>query len=327
MTSPALTSPFEFKYRTGSYSLLKRKHLRERDKLPARSFDAAIQVFQRFVSTKGKPFKKQIKFIKTPGNGCYHDSNNLKPVVGAGPYSADSGKLDPMLMHKVRGKKFDNYGNAVRTNAQYKAAAKAKRYYSDPDLLPSIKAARQAKNRMKGGSGKVGKHRSEGREAACSILEVLFMNTDILSLRVGRPDVSNKKLFHYATNSALASQGGLGFKRFQRGIELLRDAKILGTSRRYEQLKSGKYVGKASAIWFTREFMKSFDMLNTFNRTAKQLTVRAKKLIEHGVKSAEQVKAEATDALCRAASQVVSVKTVRRDVKELFDLIDTDPLE
>lgn len=324
MTGPAVTTPFEFQYCTGRRSMLPRKHLRERAKKPARSFDAAIQPYQTCISVKGKRFPKRKYFVKASGNSCHHNPDELKSVVEKSPYDAESGKIDPLLSQKVQGKKFDQYGNRIRTNAQYKAINKAKQYQTNPDILPSVDIARRAKKRRRCGISKIGKHRSEGREGLCSTLELLFLNMDVHSFRVGRPDLTDKKLFHYVLNENLASGAGLGKKRFDRNIELLVDAKIIGTSRKYEKLKSGKYVGKASAIWFTDDFMKSFGMFNTFDRTSKQLTKRDKDHALRDIKTPEQLKAEATDKLCQAAGAIVSSKRVKRDVKSLYDFIDSD---
>ena len=322
MTAPALTAQQSFEYRTGCRSMLKRKHLREREKLPVRAF-AGIQVFENFISVKGKPFVKRKRFIKADGNGCHHNPEKLKALVERSPYDDESGHLDSERVQSVQGKRFDSYGNKIRTNAQYKAANKAKLYYKNPKILPFIDVARKSLNRLKGRST-IGMHRSEGREATSCTLEVLFLNMDVHSLRVGRPDVANKKLFHYPKNSTLAAQSGLHPRRFQRQLELLEASGVIGMSRRYEKLETGEYVGKASAIWFERDFMKAFGMLNTFNRTSAQLTAREKRNDKHGVKTEEQIKAEAIDKLCRAAGQIVSKKRVNRDINKLRAFLDAD---
>lgn len=316
MTSPAAIVPIEFKRRLGQRSLLPRK---QRRKKPSKDF-GGIFLYGDFVSVKGKSYKKKKYPIRPSGNGCHHDPDNLKLLIENTPYSKETGKPERVF---VKGKSYDAYGNRLRSNAQYKAAKKAQGYYSNPNILPSVGVALQAIKRKKGG-GKRGQHRSEGREGVCGVMEILFLNMDVHSLRVGRPDISDKKVFHYHTNATLAAESGLGEKRLQRNLELLEAAGIIGMKRRHEKLPSGAHIGKASAIWFTRDFMKSFDMLNTFNRTSQQLTKRDKQNALRDVKTPEQVKAEATDRLCQAAGALVSKKIMRRDINSLFQLMDED---
>jgi len=327
MTAPAITAPVLFKRRTGQSCLLKRKQLRALRKLQSKSMRSfgVIQAYELHTSVKGKAFRKRKYFIKASGNGCYHEPSNLKPLVTRSPYSKDTGKPDRNLVVRVAGKDHDEYGNRLRSNAQYKAIAKAKEYYLNPNVLPFIEVARTAIKRQKSGSSKIGKHRSEGREGLCCTLEALFLNMDIHSFRVGRPDASDKKVFHYAVNESIAAQVGLHPKRLQRNLELLEAANIIYMKRQYEELENGEYVGKASAIGFTHDFMKAFGMKFTFHRTSQQLTKREKQNAQRDVKTPEQIKAEATDKLCQAASGIiVSKATVKRDVKKLYSFLDGD---
>lgn len=321
MTAPAITVPLQFKRRTGQACLLKRDQRRAK---PTRSF-ATIQAYETHTSVKGKVFRKRKYFVKLSGNGCNHDSGSLKPLVARSPYSKETGKPDRNLVVKVGGKDHDEYGNRLRSNAQYKAIDKAKKYYDNTSILPSVDIARHATKRQKSGSSsKMGKHRSEGREGLCCTMEGLLLNMDIHSLRIGCPDPSNKEIFHYAFNESIAAQIGIHPKRLQRNLEILEAAGIIGMQRQWEKLESGEYVGEASAIWFTRDFMKAFGMLDTFNRTSEQLTAHNKVKAQRGVKTPEQIKAEATDKLCQAAANIAGKKTVKRFVNELFTFIDTD---
>ncbi len=326
MTAPATTAPLQFKRRCGQSCLLKRKQLREFRKLQknTRTFGEK-QAYESHTSVKDKAFRKRKYFVKPHGNGCFHEPANLKPLIARSPYRADTGKPDRDIIIKIGKKDHDEYGNRLRTNAQYKAADKAKQYYNNPNVLPFIDVARKAMKRQKQGSNsKIGKHRSEGREGLCCTLEGLFLNMDIHSFRVGSPDIANKKVFHYATNQSIATQIGLHPKRLQRNLELLEAAGIIKMKRQWEELENGEYVGKASAIWFTRKFMKAFGMLFTFNRTSEQLTQREKNNAQRDVKTPEQIKAEATDELCQEAANIAGKKTVKRYVNDLFNFIDTD---
>ena len=316
MTAQATTSPFAFEFRSGRRCLLKRKQRRLK---PSRSFSAK-QVFTEHTSVLGKKFIKRKYFVKSTGNGCHHDPDKLKPIAEVSPYDEKTGKP---VRHFFNNKAHDAYGNRLRTNVQYKAAKKAKAYYVNPDIFPFIEVARKAQKRKKGG-GKIGKHRSEGREGLCCTLEGLFFSMDIHSFRIGRPNISDPKKFHYATNESIATQCGISPKRLQRNLELLEAAGMIQMKRQYVKLKDGGHVGKASAIWFTRAFIKAFGMMSSFNRTSQQLTKHSKKNAEQGIKTPEQIKAEATDMLCQAASQIVSKKQIRKSVKSLFDFIDSD---
>lgn len=317
MTARAATEPFAFKYRPGRCCQLKQKQRRLK---PTRSFSAK-QAYTEHTSIKGKTFYKRKYFVTASGNGCHHETESLKPVVEKSPYSAETGKPQ---RHFFNNKPHDENGNRLRSNVQYKAVKKVKAYYANPEVFEFIDIARKALKRKRGGGSKIGKHRSEGREALCCALEGLFLNVDVHSFRVGRPHATNNKLFHYATNAAIAAQCGLHPKRLQRSLELLEAAGVIKMKRQYEKLKNGEYVGKASAIWFTRAFMKAFGMLNAFNRTSQQLTKRRKQDSHRGIKSEEQVKAEANDQLCQAASQIVSKKKLTRSIKSLVEFIDVD---
>lgn len=331
MSGPANTTPFTFKYQTGQRCLLNAKQLKAgqeayaiyRDRNP-NAFGGFTQPVERIKTAEGKVVIRRKHFVKLSGNGCAHDKRALKTLVDANPYDKMKGKPEK---HVIQGKPFDLYGNRLRSNAQYKAIKRIDRYTADTSAMPSIEAARKAIKRKNGG-GKVRKHRSEGREAICRTLSTLLMNMDVHSFRVGKPDVSNRKLFYYHRNEKLAAESGLGAKRFQRHLELLAAAGIIKMKRQWEELKDG-YKGKASAIWFTRGFMKSMNLLNLFNRTSEQLTSRLKKNEQRDAKTPEQVQAEATDKLCQEASKgVVPTNLLKRSVKELYSFIDTeDPPE
>ena len=316
MTDSAIT----FHYQSGQRSLLPRRFrsvvVSEENQ---QRFSKAIQPVFEMISTKGTQFVRRKFFIKPDGNGCSHDKRAVKRLISKNPYE-NKGKPEHYV---VQGKRFDEWGNKLRSNAQYKATQKTDQYYSNTDVMPSIEAARKALKRKAGG-GKTRHHRSEGREGVCRVISTLLMSMDVHSLRVGRPDAANKKVFHYHSNESLAALSGLGMKRFQRHLELLQAAGVICMKRQYEKLENGEYVGKSSAIWFTRKFMKSMGLLTTFNRTSEQLTSREKKHQVRAVKTPDQLRAEATDELCRDASRIVSKKTVRSTVRDLFSFINEE---
>lgn len=318
MTSPAITTPFRFNYQTGQRSLLPRKQRRMK---PSKGkFSSVIQAYETLVSSKGKAFQRRKYFVKPSGNGCFHDKKAFAPLVAENPYEIAKGKPKPYV---IKGKRFDEWGNRLRSNAQYKAVKVTDKYYKNPLSMPFIESARRAMKRKQGG-GKLRQHRSEGRSGICKVLATLLLNIDIHSLRVGRPDTSDKKIFHYHLNESLSAQSGLGAKSFQRHLELLQLAGVICMRRQFEKLANGEHVGKSSAIWFTRKFMKAMGLLSAFNRTSEQLTKREKNNLVRDIKTPEQVKAEATDSLCQEAGQIVSKDTVRKSIKELASFLDLD---
>lgn len=102
--------------------------------------------------------------------------------------------------------------------------------------------------------------RSESREAVASIAQVLLHYTELASLRVGVPHVTNG--FRSLTIEFLAEKAGLGLKRALRAIELLKRAGYLKMTERFD-VKDGasgeepKFIGLAAVKCLTLGFFKS----------------------------------------------------------------------
>lgn len=341
MTTQAVTSPFLFSYQVGQRSLLKRK-LRNGHVERTRTFKEIV--YLRETVKTNMVIKKEIKevditkrkyLVKPSGNGCFHDKNKLRTIVQKNPYDTKLGE-DPVTheveLHKfdahgnkVHTKKlrFDTWGNKLRMKAQYKAIQKTSQYFHKPSTLPSIAVQRNAAKRREGKKA-ARTHRSESREAVCRVLEVLMLNVDVHSLRIGSPDKTDTQSFHYTTNESLAAQSGVSSKQMQRTLDILHKSGCIGIKLQSEKCKDGKYKGKASRIWFTRNFMKSMGLLSSFDRASEQIRNKARKSEERGVKTPEQVQAEATDQLCQAASGVIlKGSKARKEFKRLNDFLDT----
>lgn len=342
-TTQAVTTPISFTYRSGQRSMLPRE-LRMGQVEKTRTFkplqyvydyvDTTVTIKDGDKKVKKQTVAKKRKFlVKSSGNGFFHRPDSFVSLVPKSPYDTkvgESPRVHTVEMHKKDGagntvftkkQKFDDWGNKLRSKAQYKGIVKTDQYYKKPSTLPSIAACRNAEKRRQGRK-KARLHRSEGRANVCKLMAALFLNVDIHSFRVGVPDKTDNKLFHYTTNESLAAQSGLSTKAVQRTLATLKSAGIIEMKRQYEKNDDGSYSGRASAIWLTRTFMKASGLLFAFNHASERITAKGKKLESRGVKSAEQIQSEATDQLCQQASGLIGGSELKSQMRELNSFLD-----
>jgi len=96
--------------------------------------------------------------------------------------------------------------------------------------------------------------RSESREALSSIAQVILHYTELASLRVGVPHVTDG--FRSLTIEFIAKKAGIGVKRAQRAIKLLVRAGYMKMIERFD-FKDDRFIGLAAVKCLTPSFFKA----------------------------------------------------------------------
>ncbi len=118
-------------------------------------------------------------------------------------------------------------------------------FYARPAKhFKSAKACRRSKRQQ----------RSESREAMASIAQVLLHYTELASLRVGFPNASGE--FISLTVKFLAKKAGIGLKRAQRALEVMKRAGYIKIIERFD-IKNDQFIGLAAVKSLTITFMKA----------------------------------------------------------------------
>jgi hypothetical protein len=126
-----------------------------------------------------------------------------------------------------------------------------RRFYTLPtSYFPELRIYRESSRQQ----------RTESREAVSSIAQVLLHYTELASLRVGVPHVTNG--FRSLTIEFLAEKAGLGVKRAQRAIAVLKRAGYLKLIERFDTLdvspgEAPKFIGLAAVKCLTIGFFKA----------------------------------------------------------------------
>ncbi|MBA2651696.1 MAG: hypothetical protein H0U73_05465 [Tatlockia sp.] len=100
--------------------------------------------------------------------------------------------------------------------------------------------------------------RSESREAVASIAQVLLHYTELATLRVGVPQIAEG--FRSLKIEFLAEKAGLGLKRAQRAVALLKRAGYLRVIERFdtkEEKGDTRFIGLAAVKCLTPTFFKA----------------------------------------------------------------------
>lgn len=304
--------PFQFAAHARSKFRFQRK--RKHKLLPESLKNCYIQPYGvRRNPRTGEVTQKVKKFyVSPPGNGCWHDPDAMQPLIPENPYNTPMGEKVNALT--IDGKKYDAFGHRLRSKAQYRGVDKANEYYTNVDVLPSMAVARRTKKAKEGKRARL--HSSTGREATSRVLSALFMNVDVTTLRIGKPDYANPKSFFYLTLDSIAAQAGVSYSRVKRVLQALVDAKAIKRSKQYTEEEDGTYTGRASAMWFTRTFIRSLGLESLYSRTAKKLHKRNKERKERGYKIPAQIEAEAREALCSSAGVAGLFDSLRAGIEE-----------
>lgn len=289
-----------FRFAPGARSRLRyRSKPKKREPLPDNFKNCYIQPYSVRRDPRKDKVTQRVKkyFVSPPGNGCWHNPNEPRHLIPDNPYDTPLG--DDVRALTVDGKKYDEFGNRLRSKAQYRGADKAREYYHNVDVIPSIAVARRTAKAKVGQRARL--HQSNGRESASRVLSALFMNVDVTTLRIGKPDYTDAKSFFYLTLESIAAQAGVSYSQAKRALKALVDAKVIKRSKQYTEEEDGTYTGRASAMWFSRTFIRSLGLDGLYSRTAKKLHKRNKERKERGYKIPAQVEAEAREALCSSA--------------------------
>lgn len=98
------------------------------------------------------------------------------------------------------------------------------------------------------------RQRSESREALSSIAQVILHYTELASLRVGIPYTTNG--FKSLTIEFLAEKAGIGLKRAERAIALMKRAGYIRLIERFN-IKDERFIGLAAVKSLTPDFFKA----------------------------------------------------------------------
>ena len=126
-----------------------------------------------------------------------------------------------------------------------------RRFYAKPSsFFPELRLTRPSKRRQ----------RSEAREALASVAQVLLHYTELASLRVGVPHATEG--FRSLTIAFIAKKAGIGLKRAQRAIAVLKRGGYLKLIERFDTKEGGseeetRYIGLAAVKSLTPSFFKA----------------------------------------------------------------------
>lgn len=147
-----------------------------------------------------------------------------------------------------------------------------RRFYTLPgSYFNEVRIVRPSKRRQ----------RSEAREALSSISQVLLHYTELASLRVGVPHETEG--FRSLTVEFLAKKAGIGLKRAQRALDILKRAGYIKLIERFD-IKDERFIGLAAVKSLTLSFFKAsginLQTLSAQRRLArKRLNKKRRKLI------------------------------------------------
>lgn len=120
-----------------------------------------------------------------------------------------------------------------------------RRFYSSPNsCFKEIRFTRKSTRQQ----------RSESREAVASIAEVILHYTELASLRVGVPHKTEG--FTSLGIEFLAKKAGIGLKRAQRAVAVMKRAGYLKLIERFE-IKGEEFIGLAAVKSLTPSFFKA----------------------------------------------------------------------
>ena len=153
-----------------------------------------------------------------------------------------------------------------------------RRFYEKPlSYLDAVRASRRSKRQQ----------RSESREAIASLAQAILHYTELASLRVGIPLSTGE--FKSLTIGFLAKKAGIGLKRAQRAIDVMKRAGYIKLIERFD-IKGELYIGLAAVKSLTLTFFKACGI--SLQALAAQRTLARKRLN----KKSNQVKAERQEA-------------------------------
>lgn len=200
------------------------------------------------VASTGKRQRPYVPRVNDGGNYCGH-SPEFPRLELVKPVTASDKNLPGILIELIE---------------------RARRYYSTPNALPSLRNAnRSAKGRQQ---------RSERREACLVLLAAIIANTDLVSLRCGIP---TRQGFMSLTLDYLVEFTGLNFRRAERAMADLQRANLLTVSQPRRMKEDGSWRGLAAVKAVNRLLFTAFGLGRRLQhereRAIKRLTKKIKK--------------------------------------------------
>lgn len=138
------------------------------------------------------------------------------------------------------------------------ATKRFEKLYDHPDMFPALKVQRDRLFKDKRLRERVRRLRSEFREAMVRTVSVLLKYTSLVNFVVGW---ATAKCFELPTVAFLAYKAGLNVKRFERCLQLLRDAGYLITKQQ-RLLIDGEWEPCNGVRVFTKKFFKDLGFTN-----------------------------------------------------------------
>lgn len=215
-------------------------------------------------------------------------------------------------------------------------------YYDNPDLLPLLNAANRRKSKGKG-AHKHHRHRSEGREACVALLGAILHYTDLLTLRVGRPQqdgslagIPMTELAELAGLAQLRADGSLCIRRAERAMEALVAAGIITVYPIAETLDEVVYWGRAAIRTVHYALFSRLGLGAKLSKAREHAAEKKKRQdnkraarefanIRMGIERATRKKRSAPDPDKQAAKQAEADS--KRRMQTMFALMDIFPPE
>lgn len=161
-------------------------------------------------------------------NRCDHLKDSPTWILRNNPYETKS--------------KTDDFGFKRRPKLLYKAAEKFRRYYENPSMFPMLNnLVNNSKNQ-----------RSERREAIVKLMEVILLNMEVKSFRVGY-FCSYRNEFVYRSLKWLAEKAGISYARAKRAWKDLRSVGIVSRKKIAHKQEDGSFRSPAYAKWICGE--------------------------------------------------------------------------
>lgn len=181
------------------------------------------------------------------GNRCGHEPSTPRFAIKEHPYQKTWSADD-----------LDGFGHHRKSAWFYDVASRLQEVYCYPRLLPALSLIyRDLKSRL---------HRSEAREADCSLMMAITHHIELASVnwqegfcRVGRP---SKDGFVYYDSKYWMQKTGLTLSRLKRAFKRLEKAGFIRRERRWVERSGGKFKGLATMLLVTHAFYSALGLLD-----------------------------------------------------------------
>lgn len=211
------------------------------------------------------------------GNRCGHDPRapQLQPTIQP---KTGKGGLPPLLRLAVE---------------------KLRKYFTNPDLLPTLNAANKSSRQQRG----------ERRESCVRVLSTLLHRMDIATLRVGVPR-SDGSHYDYSIEQ-IAEAAGLGLKRTKRAIADLKRAGLITINQVRRKASDNSFKSLVAIKTINRSLFATLGLGAMFSRENEKRAKRQRK--------SQRSQAKQSIAIQSIMQQVGGSKTPPRRIEPKLD--------